>query len=211
MVRLYELVEFIGGTSLPQLKRKMLKRLECLLLLLLAGPARHVSAKFSCDGVWLRDTSTCRKEDLNGVFDAKVTDCDSNGYLYKLQGCTDRESADIVNGHDDYDGPDIRCSWSGLYRSYRLRFSYRADCDETPPIALVRRPVRTVVLGMVVATATVNASALLDGAGQTARPTSTSALRQTAATANAKIFSTNLNVSALLDGKVLIARSQVDA
>ena len=60
----------------------LLKGLECLLLLLLAGPARHVSADFSCDSDgWLQDTSACRKEDLIAVFGAKVDFCNSYGYV----------------------------------------------------------------------------------------------------------------------------------
>ena len=58
-----------------------LKGLECLLLLLLAVPARHVSAVLSCSssGSLYDDTSTCQKEDLNAAFGAKVDSCDSYG------------------------------------------------------------------------------------------------------------------------------------
>lgn len=65
-------------------KRKMiLKWLECLLLLLLAGPARHVSAVLSCDGDgWLwDDTRACQKEDLNAVFGARVDGCNIYGWV----------------------------------------------------------------------------------------------------------------------------------
>eukprot|EP00729_Bicosta_minor_P018924 gene18924-33729_t len=62
----------------------LLKRLECLLLLLLAGPARRVSAEFTCgggSGGYLDDdTRACRKGDLDIVFGAKVGWC-INGIL----------------------------------------------------------------------------------------------------------------------------------
>lgn len=61
----------------------LLKGLECLLLLLLAGPARHVSAVLSCNtyGYLYDDTGACRKEEVNAVFGAKVDFCDSGGYV----------------------------------------------------------------------------------------------------------------------------------
>ena len=65
-----------------------MKRLEYLLLLLLAGLAQHVSAEFSCnrDGWsvsgWLEDDArACRKEDLNAVLGAKVDFCSIVGYV----------------------------------------------------------------------------------------------------------------------------------
>ena len=58
----------------------LLKGLECLLLLLLAGPARRVSAVFYCnkDGLLYDDKSVCRKEEVNAVFGAKVDYCSSS-------------------------------------------------------------------------------------------------------------------------------------
>lgn len=55
----------------------LLKGMEglLLLLLLLAVPARHVSAVLACDkrtsDYQLTDTSTCRKEDINDVLPGK--------------------------------------------------------------------------------------------------------------------------------------------
>eukprot|EP00729_Bicosta_minor_P013624 gene13624-6561_t len=93
----------------------LLKGLECLLLLLLAGPARHVSAEFTCTGDgFLVDTSACRKEDLDAVFGAKVDVCNDHGW----DNCA--ASAAAINGHDDYDGPNIRCTscTSGACRTH---------------------------------------------------------------------------------------------
>ena len=99
----------------------LLKGLECLLLLLLAGPARLVSAEFACEGGRLYDPSTCRKEDLIAVFGAIwLNGCDSNfGRFVSLPGAQQlfsysksdcRGSAGVINGHADYDGPAIGCA-----------------------------------------------------------------------------------------------------
>ena len=129
----------------------LLKGLECLLLLLLAGPARRVSAVLSCSssGVLL-DTSCSQWEDINAVFGIEVDYCSSgvvSGGIKRVHRCppssfpladapspaTDTvkikwwdfgavqlrhysmddcaASAAAINGHDDYDGPDIGCRY----------------------------------------------------------------------------------------------------
>ena len=99
-------------------------------------------------------------------------------------------------------------SWRSIMELLAPRVLQKSKQLSKPPNASApaRRPVRPVVTGA--ATATAFACALLDGVGQLARTTSTIVQAKTAAMGAATIVSTALNVRALLDGKVLIARSQ---
>ena len=99
-------------------------------------------------------------------------------------------------------------SWRSIMELLAPRVLQKSKQLSKPPNASApaRRPVRPVVTGA--ATATAFACALLDGVGQLARTTSTIVQAKTAAMGAAKILSAALNVHALLDGRVLIARSQ---